>query len=271
GKFQVEEVFLGNAVKGQQLALPGFQLMWQDPGRLGMERFEPIQANTRILMFLKPIASLPASPIFAYGRHGEWAVAAGGLCYFWTDSTRIESLRKMAASAVKLRRSWEAARDVPDLRKRVEALWPFLWSPSGCCYSQTLAEFQKVGPIAGDYIAEQLSSIDPYPKSLLLATAAMYHSDRLHTALVRELKRQWAAWERLLHHWGGFANLDDVTRPRGPDSRTAFSIYSVLYAGLEGLAGYRDRSDLPFIRESALWAVQFRFKQPVDAALKAFA
>jgi hypothetical protein len=48
-------------------------------------------------------------------------------------------------------------------------------------------------------------------------------------------------------------------------------IYGVLYQSFTGLAGFRDRNDLPFIREAALWGLKYRFKQLDDAALGAFA
>lgn len=51
----------------------------------------------------------------------------------------------------------------------------------------------------------------------------------------------------------------------------ASDIDGVLYQGFKGLAGFRDRSDMPFIREAALWGLKYRFKQLDDAAIEAFA
>ena len=42
------------------------------------------------------------------------------------------------------------------------------------------------------------------------------------------------------------------TEDAEPDE--AADIYGVFYEGFTGLAGFRDRSDLPFIREAARWA-----------------
>jgi hypothetical protein len=48
-------------------------------------------------------------------------------------------------------------------------------------------------------------------------------------------------------------------------------MWGELYYGLAGLASFRDKKDLPFVRQLALWAVDRRFKQTCDAALGAFA
>jgi len=59
------------------------------------------------------------------------------------------------------------------------------------------------------------------------------------------------------------------TEDAEPDE--AADIYGVFYEGFTGLAGFRDRSDLPFIWEAARWGLKYRFKQLDDAALGAFA
>jgi hypothetical protein len=280
GLFRVEEAFLGDIATGQSLALPGFQMVVADTSALvaGVDRVEPITENTRILIFLKPAADAPPG-----GRlNDEWAVAGFGNCYFWShEPGKLESLRSMANDALVLRRSWQAARDLPDKRQRVEALWPYLWDHNGCCYSQTEAELQKTGPIAGDYIAEQLASITDWHRVSLLVGLGKYGSSRLHEALISKLKKQRAAWEELLRRRGGYATYMEVVDPPGwatsYHSRSEHSevdeardIHGILYYGLAGLAGFEDRADLPFIRESALWGVKYRFKQLGDAALQAF-
>ena len=116
----------------------------------GQERIEPIQSSTRILVFLKPASSVPAN----WQRFGQWTVAGFGNCYFWShDPANVDSLRAMAKKALALRKSWDAARNLPDKQQRAEALWPYLWNYNQSCYKQTEAALQEIGAIAGDYIA----------------------------------------------------------------------------------------------------------------------
>jgi hypothetical protein len=268
GLFSIEEVFLGNLIKGQSLSLPGFRMMVEDRSNpvAGREREETIGENTRILIFLKTPAGI---------------VAGFGNCYFWShDPAKLEPLRGMAASALALRRSWEAARDIPDERQRAAALWPFLWSHGRMCYHQTEAELQKIGPAAGDYIADQLGSMTYAQKDVFLNHLGAYRSPGLHQALIRELKQQQAAWEALLAHRGRGATYDDVDppgrmhygtrRPEDADADQASDIYGLLYQGFVGLGSFNDRDDLPYLREAALWGVKYRFKQVCDAVLEAF-
>ena len=279
-KFRVEDVFLGEVAKGQQLSLPGFKLAIDDTSTFvaGVERIEPIYPNTRILVFLKPaLASVTVGK-----QLGEWAIAGFGNCYFWShDPSQISSLRSTAIEALSLRQSWEAARDLPDERERVEALWPYLWNDNGRCYKQTEAALQKIGPVAGDYIAEQLDGMTYRQKDAFLNHFAIYRSPRLHAALIGELKKQEMAWEQLLLRHGRFETYDEISppgrmrynprRPQDAEANTADDIYGVLYQGFVGLGSFNDRNDLTFTRESALWAVKNRFKQLDDAALDALA
>jgi len=273
GIFRVEESFLGAVGVGDLLQLPDFKLAVEDSSHpaAGVERIEPIHNNTRILVFLKP------AEIQSLG----WDVAGPGNCYCWShDPGNLDSLRAMALSALDLRRAWEAARDLPDERQRVEALWPYLWSPGFTCHQQTKAALRKIGAVAGDYIAEQLNGMTYRQKTIMLRESGEYRSERLHAALILELKGQKAAWEKLLARRGTFATYDDVAPPgrvryyppRGPrtEADEADEISGVLHDGFTGLGGFHDRNDLPFIRESALWGTKYRFKWVDDAILEAF-
>ena len=277
GAFRAEKVFLGDVASGDLLFLPGFKLTVEDRSALiaGVDREEPIYRNTRVLVFLKPAS---ANTIDS-ARLGRWMVAGFGNCYFWShDANQTSALESMASSVLALRQSWQAARDLPDEQKRVEALWPYLWD--GHCYRQTEAALQEIGPVAGDYLAEQLDGMTYRQKDVFLSHFASYGSTRLHTALIHELKKQQAAWEDLVRRHGRFATFDQIDRPgrmrysvrRPQDSEAdeADDIYGVLYQGFVGLGNFHDRNDLPFLRESALWAVKYRFKQVDDAALDAF-
>jgi hypothetical protein len=278
--FQIEEVFLGDLAKGQTLLLPGFKLAVEDTSSVvsGRERIEPIQSGTRILVFLKPASAVPAN----WQLLGQWAVAGFGNCYFWShDPGNLDSLREKAKQALTLRTSWEAARNLPDRKQRAEALWPYLWNDNRSCYRQTEAALQEIGTVAGDYIAGRLESMSYQQKDLVLNNFAAFGSVRLHVELIDELKRQQTAWEVLLRRRRTFATYDEVDPPgrmryyprrtEDAEPEEASDIYGVLYQGFTGLAGFRDRNDLPFIREAALWGLKYRFKQLDDAALGAFA
>jgi hypothetical protein len=104
------------------------------------------------------------------------------------------------------------------------------------------------------------STVNPNVDSsrLFINSVAAYDSVRLHDELIRELKTQQTAWENLLRRRRAFATYDEVDPPgrthcyprRTEDAEPdeASDIYGVLYQGFTGLAGFRDRSDLPFIR-----------------------
>jgi hypothetical protein len=271
GVFKIEEVFLGDMGAGQLLDLPRFKLAVRDESAFisGVERVEPIRENTRILAFLKPAKS------------GGWDVAGLGNCYFWThDPNSLEPLQTMARRSLALRASWESARSVQDGPKRVEALWPFLWNYDRACYKKTMETLREIGPDAGDYIAQRLATMPSGQKQSLVYDAGVYRSHALHAALIVEMKEQKAAWEKLIGRQTT-KTYDQVSPPGRmrnypprPDEdlpNRADEIYGLLYSGFEGLGSFNDRSDLPFIRESAMWAVRFRFKQIGDAALEAFA
>jgi hypothetical protein len=277
--FQVEEVFLGNVARGKILILPGFRLLVEDTSSpIGQERSEPIRSSTRILVFLKPASTVPPD----WQRFGQWTVAGVGKCYFWShDPDNLDSLRDKAKQALALRSSWRAARALPDKQQRAAALWPYLWNYNGSCYRQTEAALQEIGTAAGDFIAERLAGMSYRQKDMLLGNSATYASVRLHDELVRELQRQQKAWEALLRRRNAFGTYDEIDPPRrihysprrkdDAESDEASDIYGVLYYGFTGLGGFRDRNDLPYIREAALWGLRYRFKQLDDAALGAFA
>ena len=270
--FVVEETFLGSAALGDSLWLPGFQLVVEDTSQFiaGRERSEPIQSNTRILVFLKP----------SKNAYQTWEVAGLGNCYFWShDPHQLAPLREMARRALDLRASWNAAHDLTDERQRVEALWPYLWNYNGACQKKTLSALKAAGPAAGDFIAAKLLDLDTNQQEVLLWDAAAYRSQVLHAGIVKLLQSRIAAWGELLARRGGFATYDQVDpprmryfprRPQDAGADEADDLYGVLYNGFVALAGFRDRADLRFIRESATWALKYRFKQVDDAVLGAF-
>ena len=279
GVFRIEEAFLGPVNPGQTLELPGFSLVVQDYSTpfAGVERTEPINADTRILVFLKPArGDQKREP-----RYGDWAIAGFGNCYFYTQNPKdLTEFHRFAASALALRHLWETARDIRDEAKRIEALWPFLWDHNGSCFEATVAELRKIGPAAGDYIAQQFGSMTYLQRGQLLWDISTYRSSRLHRAVVDDLLKQQQLWAQLLSHHRGSATFEQISRPqrmhyspqRAEDLEAdqADEISGEMYYSLSGLAKFEDRSDLPFIQESARWALKYRFKQTDDAALDAF-
>jgi hypothetical protein len=92
--------------------------------------------------------------------------------------------------------------------------------------------------------------------------------------------KQERLWGQLLSHRRGSDTLAQISPPqrmryssqRAEDLEAdqADDISGEMYYGLSGLAKFEDRSDLPFIQETARWALKYRFKQTDDAALDAF-
>jgi hypothetical protein len=189
-------------------------------------------------------------------------------------------LRVMARSALALRTEWLAARDVSDASTRARALWPYLFSHNGSCRKQTEAELHKIGPVAGEYLADLLPSLPYEQKGMLLRLSGEYRSPRLHAALIADLRQQQNVWAGIMarQHVSKYDELDRVgrthyfpRRPRDADVDLASDAYGDLFYGMEGLASFKDRNDLPLIREFAVWAIRYRFKQMDDIALQVFA
>jgi hypothetical protein len=107
GGFRVGEVFLGNANTGDSIELPGFRLFTEQ--RYGPDIVEPITADTRVLLFLHHKKDAPAG----------WEPTYFGYSFFWVqDPTQLIQLERTAEQAVALRRRWEEAANISDLRRR---------------------------------------------------------------------------------------------------------------------------------------------------------
>jgi hypothetical protein len=252
--FRIDEVFLGDQSVGGAIKLPGFRLYTVQ--EYGPELVEPMTPDTRILLFLR-------------SKEGGWEVTHYGYCFFWRhEPEKMKELREMADEAVSLRRSWEAARDTPDEQLRVETLWPYLWGRGVSFLKHTERELQKIGPGAGDYIAQQLEVMTHGQRMTLLPNLGAYGSERSHRALIRHLKSRQQLYDRFLAERGPGAESLIEDWSHAPEELK--EIHGELYYGLAGLASFKDRTDLPFVRELAQWAVGRRFKQTCDAALSAF-
>ena len=256
-RFLVEEVFLGESNPGDIIMLPDFKLFTYQ--QYGPDLIEPITPDTRILLFLQPKKEAP----------NAYEITAYGYCFFWVhDLNKVDDLRRMAKNTVELRKSWEAARNIPDESMRVEALWPYLWNDDGYFLRHTEAELEKTGAVAGDYIAQQFETLPHDQRMELVRKLGTYRSSYSHDVLIGHLKKMQQVYERFLVKHGPDAKslIDELnTAPN-----EVKEIYGELYYGLAGLATFKDPSDLAYIRELALWAVKYRFKQTCDAALEAF-
>jgi hypothetical protein len=252
--FRIEEVFLGDQSAGDSINLPGFKLYTIQEH--GPELVEPMTPDTRILLFLK-------------NKEDGWEVTDYGYCFFWRhEPEKLKELRAIAEETVSLRRSWEAARDTADEQLRVEALWPYLWGHGVSFLKHTERELQKIGPVAGDYIARKFEVLTHRQLVTLMPELGAYGGERSHQTLIERLKSRQRLYERLLVERG--TTDERLIEDWNHTPEEVREIYSELYNGLIGLAKFKDRTDLPFMRELALWAVSRRFKQTCDAALGAF-
>jgi len=252
--FRIEEVFLGDQSASDSINVPGFKLYTIQEH--GPELVEPMTPDTHILLFLK-------------SKENGWEVTSYGYCFFWRhEPEKAPELRAIAEEAVSLRRTWEAARDTVDQQLRVEALWPYLWDQGSSFLEHTERELQKVGPVAGDYIAQKFEAMTHSQLMTLMPNLGAYGSERSHQALIERLKRRQQLYESFLAKRG--AGAERLIEDWNQAPKEIKEIYGELYYGLGGVASFKDRTDLPFVRELALWAVGHRFKQTCDAALSAF-
>jgi len=257
GLFRIEEVLLGEKTVGDTIKLPDFRLYTVQMH--GAEKVEPITEAARVLLFLKSKDNDPEA----------FEATQYGYCFLWVqDPAKVGELRGIAKKAVNLRRSWEKARGIVDETKRVKALWPYLWDHGGSFFRHTRKELQKTGTVAGEQIAERFPGMGHGHRMALLPELGACGGDRLHAVLIGHLKQQQKAYDAFLarHGPGAKGIIEDWSH--APNEIT--DIWGELYYGLTGLAGFRDKTDLPFVRELALWAVDRRFKQTCDAALGAF-
>jgi hypothetical protein len=132
----------------------------------------------------------------------------------------------------------------------------------------TERELQKIGPVVGDYIARKFEVMTHSQLMTLMPNLGAYGGERSHQTLIERLKSRQRLYERFLAERG--AGAEKLIEDWNNTPEEIKEIYGELYYGLGGLASFKDRTDLPFVRELALWAVSRRFKQTCDAALDAF-
>jgi hypothetical protein len=177
-------------------------------------------------------------------------------------------LQRAAERAVDLRKQWEKAAGIPDPRQRVIALWPFLdlFKYGVSFFKHTTSELQKASPAAGEYFAERFDEMSHNDKMMLLAGAGAYGSENLHQKLRTHLADQQHAYETFVASFGRVPKRGDWNAM--PDNMK--DVTGEIYYGLGGLAGFRDRDDLPFIRATAFWSAKYHLEQTAEAAVNAF-
>lgn len=256
--FRIEEILLDEAKAraqvGDVVTLPGFKLFTSQEG--GPDLVTPMTAGSLILLYLK--RKSPDSD--------TWIITQSDYAFFWIqDSAKVGELRNMGREALRIRAEWDAARSTPDEAHRIAALWPFLENYQGRFNSLAQVELQRIGTPAGDVLADRLEGMSSNQRMGFLIDLHLYRSERLHQFLIAHLRREQKLYEDFLKTHDKSLIDDWDTLPGNVQD-----IYGELYYGLGGLARFQDPTDLPLIRELALWAVKYRFKQTDDAALDAF-
>lgn len=254
--FQIDEVFLGNAQSGDSLDVGDLELSTEQES--GPPTVDPITPETRILLYLQRNDTTKAWEPTDFKHSVFWGHTPG----------EITRLRETAKRTVELRREWERAASVVDPRQRVEALWPFLaLRKYGVSFLEhTKAELKKAKPVSGEYFAERFDQMSLDQSGFILVDAADFGSDVLHDKLISHLREKQRVYSDFVAKTGKI--------PEGTDWDTLpASIKDVngeIYYTFAALDRFRDRRDLPLIRDVALWAVHYHLEQTAEEALMAF-
>jgi hypothetical protein len=133
-------------------------------------------------------------------------------------------------------------------------------------FKHTEVELEKARPAAGEYFAEHFDEMSSDDRMVLLPGAGAYGSETLHEKLRRHLDQQRHVYQEFVAGLGRLPSAADwITMPKSVRDATG-----EIYYGLAGLAEFRDRDDLPFIRATALWSAKYHLEDPADAAIDAF-
>jgi len=254
--FEIDDVFLGDARSGDSIDLGDLELSTEQ--EWGPPTVDPITPDTSILLYLQ--RSDPAK---------AWEPTYFKRSVFWGHTPEeITRLRETAKRTVELRREWEKAANVVDLRQRVQALWPFLAARKyGLSFLEhTKAELKKAKPVSGEYFAERFDQMSFDQSGFILADAADFGSKSLHNKLKTHLEEKQQAYSDFIAKRGETPeSLDWNTLP------TAIKeLNSEIYYTFAALDRFRDRQDLPLIRDVAVWAVNYHLEQTAEEALMAF-
>ena len=258
GMFQINEVFWGDAKKGDKINLGDFELATEQQS--GPPKIDAITLDTRILLFLQPVKGSP----------NVWEPTYYRESFFWVQRPQDEPLlRRAAERAVELRKLWEAAAAIPDLKQRVAALWPYLsmFTYGVRFFQRTEEQLELARPTSGEYFAEHFDEMrEGDPRLLLLPHAGGFGSAALQRKLREEINRRRQFYDAFVSKFEKVPKKVDWNSIP-PDLQRGLG---EAYYALAGLAGFKDRNDLPYIRETALWAARYDLKQMANAAVDAF-
>jgi len=253
--FEVEETFLGEINVADLIQLPDFRLATCQ--MYGPDIVDPITPSTRILLFLVK-------------NEVGWSITFYGYCYFWVHSLdKVADLRKKATDALALRKSWEAARDLPDPLERVKALWSYLWDDEyQYFFEQTKKELQKAAPISGDFVASQFATLRSEQRARIIRDIGLFGGEQLHRAIIQFLTDQQSQYGKPATKdlQNATSDKDHQLQHTGVTRSTDGELFYVL----EGLANFKNPSDLPYIRELITWAATQRLEQTCRSALNIF-
>ena len=254
--YRVSEVFWGTAKVGDLLDLGNFQL--EVVQESGPPLVEPTTPETRILLFLHHPRESPT----------QWEPTDFQSAFFWASRTQEAVLRRAAERAVELRRAWEQAASIADAKMRAAALWPYLdTSTYGVSFlHHTESELKKAKPQSGEYFAQRFDDMSHENRMVLLGSAGEYGSKALQRKVRSDIDLQRRVYEEFVTSFERLPKESDWNLLPGPlkDCR------GELYYAVAGLGTFKDREDLPFIREVALWSAKYHLEQTADAALDAF-
>ena len=112
---------------------------------------------------------------------------------------------------------------------------------------------EKTNPAAGVYFAEHFKDMPHNERMTLLPDAGDLGSDQLRQTIKTDIDEQRHVFVAFVDSLGRLPKDSDWYGPQSP----ARNATGEIYYGLSGLAKFRNREDLPFIRETAVWAVKY--------------
>jgi hypothetical protein len=254
--FEVEEVLLGSLSKREIIEVPSFKL--STTHETGPERIEPMTSGTRILLYLEHPKDSPRS----------WQPTFYRQSFFWVRRPQdTPVLRRAAERSLEVSQAWESAAKISNPKERVAALWPYLeMQKFGLSFFEhTKVELENARPASGEYFAAHFDSMSHNERMSLLPDAGSFGSDALREKLEESIKQQEHIYEKFVAEAGKKPGELDLNAIPGSAIEAG-----EMYYGLAGLARYRDRSDLPFLRTATLWAAQYHMEQVASAGVLAF-
>jgi hypothetical protein len=245
--FMVLETFWGDAKFGDSIDLGDFKL--RIPQQYGDDIVEPITSETFILFFLQRSSNSPK----------RWQPTDYRESYFWVQNPQDYALLELAAQrAVVLRRQWEHAARIPDLKQRVAALWPFWSFEYGVSFSmRTKEQLKKI--TSPEFFDTPFPEDSNYPRS------SDYLTGEWHKNVRARLEERGRAYQEFVAASAKASKDVDGEKRRETETQLVRGISSGIYK----LSAARNPDDLPLIREMALLSAEYHQDRIAYAALSA--